>query len=143
MAKQKNSGPVRYHNLAGFMRDLRKALDNGDTEGYELAELLIECDELIDSDGGGTPEEDDVSGASNGDTTDVESVDSARRVPAARPPQRPAEGSGPRSSAASCLDRALDYLAGEERSEAIAELDKLRMYSMGAPRVAGAKKRGA
>jgi len=133
MAK-KTSGPVRYHNLAGLMRDLRKALDNGDQESYEFAELISECDELLETpDGGG---EDDGDDATDGDSSDVASnvidvrteVDARTGGPVAR--------SQAGRVAASILDRALDGLAGAEREAAIRELDLLRMHSVGAPRVA-------
>lgn len=37
-----------YHNLDGWMRDVRNALRDGEQRAYELAELLLELDDLID-----------------------------------------------------------------------------------------------
>jgi len=37
-----------YHNLQGWMRDVRAALKDGDVLAYELAELIIDIDELVD-----------------------------------------------------------------------------------------------
>lgn len=39
----------QYHNLDGWMRDVQRALRDGDTRSYELAELLIEVDTLVDT----------------------------------------------------------------------------------------------
>lgn len=133
MAK-KTSAVVRYHNLAGLMRDLRKALDNGDQEAYELAELTIECLDLVE-DGEDIDGEDDVSSATDGDTAAVDSRQQALRLSGDGAPRGPAPRLQARGIAASALDRALDGLAGAERDEAVAELDKLRMHSVGAPRV--------
>lgn len=43
-----------FHNLAGLVRDLRAALQAGETLAYEFAELLLEVDDLII----GTPDDD-------------------------------------------------------------------------------------
>lgn len=37
-----------FHNLAGFIRDLRACLSAGHELAYELAELILEVDELVD-----------------------------------------------------------------------------------------------
>lgn len=143
MAKQKNGALVRYHNLAGFMRDLRKALDNGDIEAYELAELIIEVDGLVDeqaTDGGG--EDDLPDDAVDGDTSTVDGGGAALRQEADARPSGHAERRLPRGTAASVLDRALDGLAGKERVEAQRELDLLRVHSVGAPRVAALPQSG-
>lgn len=41
-----------YHNLAGWIRDVRAALKEGDEHAYEAAELIQELDDLI----GGYPD---------------------------------------------------------------------------------------
>lgn len=134
MAKQKTSGPVRYHNLAGMMRDLRKALDNGDQEGYEFAELVAECDDLLGDDGGDSAEEDDGNCTTDGDTPEVDVSGAAVRAPFHARTGGPTPRSGDIGAPASILDRALDGLAGEERRQAQRELDQLRMHTMGASR---------
>lgn len=134
MAKKSSSGPVRYHNMCGLIRDLRKALDNGDEEAYEFGELVLEALDLIE-DGGSGDATDDGSGATDGDTPEVDSRQQSLRLPGEGPAGRPTEGSAARSAPASILDRALDGLAGQERVQAQRELDELRMHSMGAPGV--------
>lgn len=40
-----------FHNLAGWSRDVRKAIDGGLTEAYEAAELIDELLDLVSPDG--------------------------------------------------------------------------------------------
>lgn len=40
--------PAKYHNLEGWMRDVRRAITGGDQIAYELAELFLDIDELVD-----------------------------------------------------------------------------------------------
>lgn len=120
------------------MRDVKAAMLEGHERAYELGELLIDVDGLIDDSGGS--EDDGVDDTSDGDTPEVASGGRSPRMQEHAEPSRPVEGRMPRSTAASALDSALDLLAGEDRAKAIAELDLLRMHSMGAPRVANAPK---
>lgn len=126
----------KHNNLEGWVRDVLDIKRHGG-EAYDrfldvLGELIDDCEGSHD-DGGDTAEEDDGGDPIAGNTTEVASSDTSRRVSPARQTQRPAQGSGAGSVAASVLDRALDHLAGQERSEAIAELDQLRRDAMGAP----------
>lgn len=40
----------KFHNLAGWLRDVRAALAEGDELAYELGEVLIDVDDLVDPD---------------------------------------------------------------------------------------------
>jgi len=134
----------KFHNLEGWMRDVKRAVAEGDEIAYNVAELILELDGLVDDEvgsSGGGESEDDGGSASDGGTTEVAGDRRQLSLPVSGKPRRPAAGSKPGGTPASALDRALDYLAGEERSEAVAELDLLRMHSMGAPRVAAVKPR--
>lgn len=37
-----------YHNLQGWLRDVRRAIEGGHQLAYEAAELIIELDDLVD-----------------------------------------------------------------------------------------------
>lgn len=65
-----------YHNLQGWLRDVRKAIDSGHQLAYEAAEVLWELDDLID---------DSVDGAESGVEDGAGGTDDGAGVPAQRP----------------------------------------------------------
>lgn len=135
MAKQRVAGAPAYNNLEGWMRDVTRLRESGG-EAFDnfldlFGALVDECEAVLDQDGG-----DD---ATDGDTLPMDGSGYPLRPTGDVGPGGPTPRSEARGTAASLLDRALDSLAGEERSQAQRELDFLRMHSMGAPRVAVAK----
>lgn len=72
--------PRAYHNLNGWIRDVRAALDAGDETGYIAAELVLELEDLIDpsmepaSDGPVQQPEADLDLRDDGDGTELESL---------------------------------------------------------------------
>lgn len=72
--------PRAYHNLRGWLRDVRQAIDDGVEDAYILAELLLEVDDLIDPSVEGAPNAavqlpaDELGDDVDGDGTDLERV---------------------------------------------------------------------
>lgn len=135
--------PRKYNNLQGWMRDVKNAMRDGDQVAYELAELLIDVDDLVDASVAASVDatDDDTDYATDGDSDDVDSHESelgeadgprvgghASRLPA----------DGPQAGR---LGRALDDVAGHERAAEESEQLALRADGLGAavPRV---KRRG-
>lgn len=71
-----------YHNLQGWLRDVRKAIEAGEQLAYEVAEALIDLDELVDTDqpasGAGELQDGDPD-ADGGEGTDEETHPPGRR----------------------------------------------------------------
>lgn len=123
-----------YHNLMGWLRDC-EALKKAEG-GSAIRDRLAEVAEWILDDLVGEYEETPEPGDYDDDATDGDTLAVASNVADVRSSadggaSRPATRSDARGAPASVLDRALDLLPREERSEAIAELDLLRMHSVG------------
>lgn len=61
-----------YHNLKGWLRDVRKAVESGDQLAYEAAELILELDDLVSPDIGDVDGVDESTGESDDDAGDVD-----------------------------------------------------------------------
>jgi len=122
------------------MRDVRRALGAGDQLAYELAELLIDVDDLVD-DGqprasvggdGALPEEDDAAsddeseGAVDSRQLDLDGVQSVARHQVRGGLAGPAGGSAHRRAPAAGVPGALGGLAGQPAQTEPAESEVRR-----------------
>lgn len=123
------SGKRAFHNLAGWLRDLqaaRRAGPTGDGDAYGLWTAFVDEVEhaLEEIEGAG-----DADDAEDGDADASDELDSQLELGGEDDGPRasgPVQGRSNRSAPASLLDAVLDRLAGDERAQAIAELDALR-----------------
>lgn len=127
---------VKYHNLQGWMRDVRQAMRDGDQVAYELAELFLDVDDLVDGDVPSAVDaaegDDDTEDAIHGDSGDVDSGEPAvseADVPRAR--RHDARGSMHRA-ASSGMGRPMDDMAGDERASPQPCLKPVRVDTLGA-----------
>jgi len=129
MAKQ-------FNNLAGWVRDVRNAIAAGDAIIDDVTDILLD---LTEDGGDGASEMDDTDNATDGVEIEMDGAERDVRQQVLPGTGRPVAGRSSYGAAASRLDSAVDLLAGDERAQAIAELDKLRVHAMGAPVVKGGK----
>lgn len=123
--------PRAYHNLDGLIRDVESARLATDAEGARRWTRWVDVVEWaldhLDGDGDDPQGDDSVSEDElEGDEPQL----SLDHVPRDR---GHAKGSRDLGTPASMLDRALDGLAGDERAQAVAELDALRRDAVAQP----------
>lgn len=131
MAKQ-------FHNLAGWLRDLKAARESDSDLWAAFVDFLEQGLDEIEGPGDA---EDELLGDSDA-ADDVDSPHGIAREQSTRDARGPDEGSPPRGAPASRLDAILDRLAGQERAQAQRELDELRSDAL-AGALPGAKRRVA
>lgn len=127
---------AKYHNLEGVCNDIKRALDNEDWEVLERyldfhERVVAELTESVEADD--VEADDDSDDAPDGNQGDVacegrQSRPEGGGVTGGPVPRRRGDG-----APASVLDGLLDMLPGDQRAAAVAELDKLRRDSVGAP----------
>lgn len=119
-----------YHNLDGWIRDVESAARSEDGEGQQRWTRFIDFVEWALDHLGRTGE------FSEGDYALPEAAleGDERQLSLDHVPRDSGHAPGVRSisTPASLLDRALDGLAGEERAQAVAELDELRSLAVAA-----------
>jgi len=125
----------KYNNLQGWMRDVKHAIETGDQVAYELQELILDLDELVDGD---TPSAVDAADDDSDDTPDGNQGDVESSEPDVREEVRgrtggPVQGRRGHGAPASILDGILDNVPGDLRAQAQSELDQLRRDAVGSP----------
>lgn len=119
----------KFHNLAGWLRDLkaaRAAGPEGEGESYALWTSFVDEVEYALEEIEGPGDADD---AEDGDSDAEDEL--GQPIPGDGPgsipqPRRHDAGGAHRSAPASVLDALLDGLAGADRARAVEELDALR-----------------
>lgn len=109
--------PSAYHNLAGWLRDVRKALAGGEELAYLVAEAIHELDELIEAPDDGDPSLEDAESATESVCgADVDLPDPADGRPVGGPDAghaavQPADLAGPPGLGAAVGMRRAAFLA--------------------------------
>lgn len=126
--------PKKYHNLEGWMRDVRRAITDGDQIAYELAELFLEVDDLVDPTVPvATGTDDDADESPDDNQGDLDGDESVEREADAPQPRRHDARSQVLSASSSGMGRQLADVPGRLGETPESRQLSLRGVPLGAP----------